>query len=1414
MPQCLKALFVNRPLKIAVVLFMVGLLTATLAAQQQRINNQEALQKLFEEEVKTAVDSIIAHINTYNHALLGIRGLIVAHGDDSITRKAFHTYTLSRNLDIEYSSALGFGFIRKVARADEANFLTKARKDTMPNFAIKDFTPHEGDHYIIQYIEPADRNRAATGLDIASEEMRRTAAIQAMRNGTTTITAPITLAQASGLSLRSFLILLPVYHLTMPLDNAELREAATFGWAYAPIVIDDILTQSGITNEQLAFQVADVGFDKQANGFYSSPEFEETANTQNTTKITRVIFGRQWQFTLRAQPLFYQYHQQLLPLWIANLIAFCALILSVFVYLYLSYQQRKARYLIEQAQLAAIVESANDAIIGFDLTGVVTSWNNAADRLFDYSPTEAIGKKVYDLITPDEFLPEIEPFLRRMRRGELVGRSNTIRKTRTGKIIDVAVSYSLIYDNKGTIIGVANTITDITEQKRSEDLFRLTIEAIPDAIVTVNHENIITLLNQKAIDLFGYKKSELLGQNISFLMPDHYRQQYFQADANFNTPLMNLPLWSGEQNLSVLRKDGNEIPVEIQLSPIQSATEHFTLTTITDIRTRKNLETEVQTTLARMKMAITSLNVGIWVWRLADNTLLWDEQMFTLYHAPENLKETQLYYDFWVSSLHADDREESESLLMGAVAGKNSFDTEFRIVLDNGKIRHIRAAAILERDATGTPIQMVGVNQDITTIKTAAQKIKQLDEQRTTELQSLNASLEQQVDNRTTELNLTMEIAKQANAAKTNFLATMTHEIRTPMNAIIGLAYLLQKESLSPDVRDMVKKIDGAGRSLLAIINECLDFSKIEANLLEIESITFSLPELLNNVATIMTTLVAEKPIKAQILPLQKDLDYLIGDPVRLEQVLLNLISNAVKFTEKGEIIVEIRVIDSISTGNHIHLHFSVRDTGIGIALEKQESIFHPFIQADNSTSRLYGGTGLGLSICRNLVQLMGGILQLKSEVGVGSEFFFELMLAVSKPNGNSASISFNQNALIVDNDAPTSRVSQSILQDLGWSSTAVDSVENALLAMTKGKDYFDFLLLDCQLLEGDSIQLVTNIQEQLGKGHGSIIIMSPNQDEGHSLLKQFSGIAGSVVSKPVTHLSLFKAILETKKKRGELDKQLISGERLAGLNLLIVDDSDINRNVAYQILTGERANVECTDNGREAIALLIARPNYFHAVLMDVQMPIMDGYTATREIRTLPELNGLPIIALTAGAFKTYRTAALEAGMDDFIAKPFDVDELVACVERHVCQSIQRKPSNTLPILQSPTIAIDTMPLIDVEHGLKKWRDVTLYKECLRLFLQQHGDDADCFYDKLLDDNPAAAKAITHKLLSAAGALSLKRITHLLKEIEDTFSNDGDVNSLSSRFAPLLSETMDAIHVYLDAEIVAETKQTNVEND
>ncbi len=1409
MPSVNKKPFERSLLRIAVLLFVFGCLLAGLAAWKQRTDNQSKLQELLKVEAKELIGSVVTYIESYGYPLLAIRGLVVAHGDDSISRRVFKTYAMSRNLGSEFPSARGFGFIRRVARKNEAEFLTQARQDDMPDFAIKEFASHDGDRYIIQYIEPIYRNLRVFGLDIASEKNQRIAAQQAMQTGSAVITAPITLAQSSGLPLRAFLMLLPVYHLTMPLDNAEQREAATFGWTFAPIVIDEVLQHADINNKQIALQITDVSPNETQNVFYTATAFADETTVLNNVTIKRVVLGRTWQFELRALPLFYQYHERLSPLWIASFIIFCTLLLSVLLYAYLSYRQRSLHDSIEHGRLAAIVESSNDAILSIDLNGIITSWNRAADLLFDFPATDAIGKSVASLVVPEELIHEDEEFLRNIRRGEFVPRYTTVRKKRNGQRIDVSITVSPIRDKYGNIVSAAKTIIDITEQKRSQELFQLTIEAVPDAIITVDNNNLITLVNQKTVNLLGYEKSELLGQNISLLIPVRYRERHWAHMQHFHAYPMFRPMGAVGQSLFVLCKDGHEVPVEIQLSPIHTANEKFTLASIVDIRLQKELQAEVQTTMARMKMAINALNVGIWVWRLDNNELIWDERMYELYGLSESLHKTNLNYDFWCSRVHPDDREDTAHKALGQVAGTSSFDTEFRIVLDNGDIHHIRAASLLELDEAGNPVQIVGVNLDITAIKTAETRIRELNEKRTAELQALNASLERQVAVRTEELRQAVEVAKQANAAKSEFLANMSHEIRSPMNAILGLAYLLQKHDLSNAERDMVDKIDKAGRSLLVIINECLDFSKIEANLLTIEQMPFRLSHVLDNVASIMSNSLDEKTVELCIAPLPTRADYLRGDPIRLEQILINLASNAIKFTETGEVVVEVQAVDSVLASNQIRLRFSVRDTGIGISPEQQESIFHPFIQANNSTTRLYGGTGLGLSISRRLVELMGGTLQLKSQVGVGSEFFFELTLAISDTSNDLISAFSHQRVLIVDDSAIARQLLEATVISLGWDAYTVDSGEKALQILAqRGRNYFDLLLLDWRMPKVDGIQLVTRIQDQLGK-HCPIVLMTTAYDRSILLKQPGSELVDNIICKPVTSSSLFNAVLEVKNRRGELlssgNKQRLDGEKLVGLNLLVVDDSEINRDVARQILMGEGAKVEVAEHGRVAIDLLMSMPDHFHIVLMDVQMPVMDGYTATRQIRALPELKHLPIIALTAGAFKNQHLAALEAGMDAFIAKPFDVDELVACVVR---LARHRQNGAVIPEAISPTqsIAFDTIPLIDVEHGLKKWRSIEVYQQHLRLFLQQHAQDAEQINNELSNGNKTVAMAITHKLLGVTGALSLKRVARLVEEI-------GDTEELSIHLAPILSETFDAIKTYLNSETPQETGQTTVED-
>jgi CheY-like chemotaxis protein len=489
-----------------------------------------------------------------------------------------------------------------------------------------------------------------------------------------------------------------------------------------------------------------------------------------------------------------------------------------------------------------------------------------------------------------------------------------------------------------------------------------------------------------------------------------------------------------------------------------------------------------------------------------------------------------------------------------------------------------------------------------------------------------------------------------------------------------------------------------------------------------------------------------------------------------------------------------------------------VQDTGIGIPLEKQESIFQSFLQADNSTTRLFGGTGLGLSISRNLVKLMGGTLQLNSQVDAGSEFFFDTTFRVVEANNQSIPIMFHQKVLIVDDNQTARNLLKSIIMNFNWDVVIASSYEDALQRLAeKGANYFNLLLLDWSI----GIHLASKLQHQLGESC-PIIIMLTAYERGILLEDPLgSEFADSIITKPVTSSTLFDKVLETKVKRGELannDQLCLNNERLIGLNLLIVDDSKINQEVAYQILTGEGANVTALENGYEAIELLITKPDYFHAMLMDVQMPIIDGYTATQKIRMIPELTQLPIIALTAGAFKSHCEAALAAGMNDFVAKPFEVEELIACIERQVYGHSAKK-ANTLPDMQPLSKIFDTTPLIDVAQGLKKWRDAEFYQQYLRLFLQQHGQDAEHIDHQLSNGHQTAAKEINHKLLGSAGALSLPRIAHLARDIEEMFSQQGNIDTLIPHFAPILSQTIDAINAYLAATTPQETEQAIIDN-
>jgi len=494
----------------------------------------------------------------------------------------------------------------------------------------------------------------------------------------------------------------------------------------------------------------------------------------------------------------------------------------------------------------------------------------------------------------------------------------------------------------------------------------------------------------------------------------------------------------------------------------------------------------------------------------------------------------------------------------------------------------------------------------------------------------------------------------------------MSHEIRTPMNAVLGFCYLLEQQPLDQVARDFVMKINSSGRTLLNIINDILDFSKIEAGHFELEIRPFKLSAMLDHLAAVISSSASKKDLEFVLVPALY-VDDVLGDELRLQQVLINLLSNAIKFTEHGEVVLTL-CVESIQD-DLLKLRFSVRDTGVGISPEHQENIFSPFTQADNTISRRFGGTGLGLAISRSLVELMGGRLQVSSMPGYGSEFWFELPMIPLVPYEPVAVPETASKILIIDDNEAARLAMQFTANELGWWADLASSGEEGLQQvqeMQASNTPYDLIIVDCRMPGGmdgpETVQALMKIWVQAPK-RPRVLLASAYSLEDVRQMPGFELVDG-FLTKPVTSSSLYDAIarLQTPSvQQALLDSVPDTAEPpLAGMRILVVDDAEFNREIAAHVLAMEGAHVDLAVDGQDALNWLDANGDKVDIILMDIQMPVLDGLAATREIRRHEHWRRLPVLALTADAFSQAQEMAVEAGMDDFVAKPFKVDALL----------------------------------------------------------------------------------------------------------------------------------------------------------
>jgi signal transduction histidine kinase/DNA-binding response OmpR family regulator len=539
-------------------------------------------------------------------------------------------------------------------------------------------------------------------------------------------------------------------------------------------------------------------------------------------------------------------------------------------------------------------------------------------------------------------------------------------------------------------------------------------------------------------------------------------------------------------------------------------------------------------------------------------------------------------------------------------------------------------------------------------------KLEELVSERTYEIEALNVALRSQA-----------EQADQANQAKSSFLSSMSHELRTPLNAVVGLSALLDDSPLNRRQRDYADKIQLSAQALRALVDDILDFSKIEAGELTLEHSPFSLDTILRTTAATLGVALAHKPIEAYFDIAPELSDALLGDALRFQQIMLNLTSNAAKFTERGEI--EVSINSLILDAHRVMLQLTVRDTGIGIAPDQLETIFDAFTQAENSTSRLYGGTGLGLSISARLATLMGGKISVKSTVGEGSEFCFTVTLARGTNDAAPAlpEVPANLHVLIIDDHAAVRAVLSRTCVSLGWTVTLCASGAAGLLALqrsaTQGQP-FDLMLLDWQMPELDGLDMLRQANAvHLGVQLPRVILMAPIFMLEQAVAASHDLSLDAILVKPMTPSNLLEAVVRAANSDLPQTPKLkkVTEKRLAGMRLLVAEDNDINQEVIEQIFVRAGAEVVLVGNGQEAVAALQVPGAQFDAVLMDIRMPVMDGYTATRMIRAELGLLNLPIIAVTAFASPQDREKSRQAGMSGHIVKPINVDDLLEILTR-----------------------------------------------------------------------------------------------------------------------------------------------------